>query len=212
MSKVVAGFVVSFVEDIRSFSARNNAFLEARETAKNLRAYVMNKCAANGVLIDEIAEVWLLQIPVYLELTRNRVTHDKQNPSDTSLVPSSDEKKTRIRENLIAAYESQLGLMSIATIWVDLPGLWHDEFHDIGNMNYDMYWATNPLVALAIPKYFPGGQVRDVLFNVIAGLIRHTLTIIAANAMKRGVSPNFHRELTRWLSSSNSSIESSMRW
>jgi hypothetical protein len=66
MSKVIAGFVITFVEDIGSFNARNNAFLEARETAKNLRAYVMNKCAANGVLVDEIAEVWLSQIPVYL--------------------------------------------------------------------------------------------------------------------------------------------------
>jgi hypothetical protein len=84
------------------------------------------------------------------------VTQDKQNPSDTSLVPSSDEKKTRIRENLIAAYESQLDLMSIAAIWVDLLGLWHDGFHDVDNMNYGIYWAISPLVALAIPEYIPG--------------------------------------------------------
>jgi hypothetical protein len=54
-----------------------------------------------------------------------------------------------------------------------------------------MYWAINPLIALAIPEYVPGGQVRDVSVSVIAGLIRHTLTTIVANAMKRGTLPKF---------------------
>jgi len=57
MSKADASFVISFVEDVGSFSARNNAFLEAPETAENLRAYVMNKCVADGIPVDEIAEV-----------------------------------------------------------------------------------------------------------------------------------------------------------
>jgi hypothetical protein len=57
MSKADASFVISFVEDVGSFSARNNAFLEAPETAENLKTYVMNKCAADGIPVDEIAEV-----------------------------------------------------------------------------------------------------------------------------------------------------------